>query len=82
MLGLCGICSKLTRTILVKPYKNWPVINLTAFKTIQVTFHLTYFSGGGTVVLIITIPGNQVNIQTFPFSSIAPYFLLSLNGAI
>ena len=30
--------------------------------------------------MIINIPGNQVNIQTFSFSSIAPHFLLSLSS--
>lgn len=74
MLGFCDICSELTETILVKLHKNWPVIILTAFETVQVTFHLTYFSGGGTVVIVIQIPGNQVNIQSF--SSL--FFPLSL----
>jgi len=34
---------------------------------IHVTFHFTYVSGDGIVVIIVSIPGNQVNIKYLDF---------------
>ena len=59
-----------TTLVTLKLSKNWHmVLCLIAFKTVQITFHLTYFSGGGTVVLVITIQGNQVNVRNKDYLS-------------